>query len=431
MNSLQIKTMKRYLLITIALLLIQTSFLSAQTTYQEWYGVAAKAYEEKDYPRFLEASFEANKIRPNHRVLAYNLAAAYALNNQTKQAIKTLSDRAEYYAVVDFGTDEDFASIRELEPYQALLKKIESLRNPVHTSKEVMQIAKQGFHPEGLTYDAQKDRILLGDIRSGQILSYKVDGSEEELVVDLSKLGYWSAMGMAFDPTNPSLLWISTSAMNIFKDYHSGLQGKSAIVSYDVSKGKMVHEFTIAGNHVFGDLIIGKNGYVWTTDSISPAVYKIDPVKQSMTKEFESDKWWSLQGLVFSEDGNTLFIADYISGVYAVDLEKKNISPISDKNTRNRGTDGLYRMGSNLVMLQNGINPQRVTSIEIDENGKAKENTWRVWDNNLEDLNEPTLGAIINGTLYYIANSPWPFYDGVNQKLDEWPDIKIWKTNLK
>ncbi|MEP0463143.1 MAG: hypothetical protein ABJD55_17050, partial [Flavobacteriaceae bacterium] len=52
-------------------------------------------------------------------------------------------------------------------------------------------------------------------------------------------------------------------------------------------------------------------------------------------------------------------------------------------------------------------------------------------DRAVHELNEPTLGTIQNGILYFIANSPWAFYDENGQpKLDEWPRLQIRKFEL-
>ena len=417
------------LIFVFLLFVIQTPVI-AQATFQEWYRLSVQAYEAKDYIQFLKAAKEADELRPNHRVLAYNLAAAYALNNEEQKAIETLSKRIAYYAVDDFSKDDDFESIKSHSSFQQLLEQINEHSRSYRSSKDVFSITKEGFHPEGLAIDQQNQRIFLSDIRTGRIYSYDMNGKNEALELNLKAYGYWSAMGMNFDKNNPSLLWIATSAMNVFEGYNSELQGKSAIVSYDISKKKMVHEFTLAGNHTFGDIILDSKGFIWTTDSSTPAIYKIDPSMQKMTKEYEFDGWWSLNGLTFSENERKIYVADYITGIFIIDTDEGSIVPLSQNMESTRGTDGLYRVGSTIIMLQNGTEPMRVSTFDIDDDGNMKRGSWRVRDNNLKDLNEPTLGTVIDRSLYYIASSPWRFYNGVEQNLEEWPTLNVWKLDI-
>src|ERR1700755_1378448 len=51
---------------------------------------AVAAYQAKDFAGFLAAMVEADRLRPNHPRLLYNLADAYALNGKSDEALTTL-----------------------------------------------------------------------------------------------------------------------------------------------------------------------------------------------------------------------------------------------------------------------------------------------------------------------------------------------------
>ena len=83
-----------------------------------------------------------------------------------------------------------------------------------------------------------------------------------------------------------------------------------------------------------------------------------------------------------------------------------------DANVTLLGTDGLYFQTGKLIAIQNGINPNRVAAFTLDG---YRVTATTVLEANHADFLEPTLGAIIGGDFYYVANSQWPF---VNEKAE-------------
>jgi len=66
-------------------------------------------------------------------------------------------------------------------------------------------------------------------------------------------------------------------------------------------------------------LTIQSNGDVFTTDSLSPAVYLIRPQKDEIELFLEDAGFGSPQGLAFSGDERHLFMADYSTGLFDIE----------------------------------------------------------------------------------------------------------------
>lgn len=416
----------KYLLLFAFILGIYSSAFSQ--AYVQHYRDGVQAYEDKDYEAFLYHFEKADSLRPNHRVILYNLAIAQALNDYPEKAFETLKYRTGFYAVDDFSEDEDFSSLAESGHIDELQKMVEDLNRPEKMSRKAFEVSIDGFHVEGIAYDEQESRFYLTDIRNGFVYSVGLDGSNPEKVLDLKEFGYWSAMGIKLDPQNDDHLWITTSAMENFAEFNGTMSGKSAVLKIDMSNKELIKAYEIEGNHVFGDLIFSKDGSLVISDSGEPTLYTISPNEDELKEFISYPEWWNLQGITFSEDEDFLFVSDYITGIYKVDLETKEVTPLTENNELLRGSDGIYSYGSKLVLLQNGATPKRVASIRLDK--KGEEITFP--DNSLEELDEPTLGVVVGSDLYYIVNSPWAYYDQEgNPILEDWKPILINRLSLK
>lgn len=399
--------------------------LKAQT-YIDYYRQGVAAYEQKDYGEFLKNFKSADSLRPNHRVLLYNLAAGYALTNQIEKAFDVLSYRIGFYAVNDFEEDEDFSLLVETDYLNELKKEIQEANISIKTSETAFEIFIEDFHAEGIAFNNKNDRFYITDIRNGWIYSMDNSGNNLKHEIGLKDFGYWSAMGIKFDPVIANRLWVTTSALPNFTGYSDSLKGRSALLAIDLELGELHDVYELEGEHVFGDLIFRKDGSLFVSDSGQPKIYVLDN-EVAKLKEFISDSaWWNLQGLALSEDDEFLYVSDYITGIQEVNLRTKEIKPASERNEMLRGSDGIYISSNKLIMLQNGVTPKRVASISLNKSGAGITSSVSYPDNALLELDEPTLGAVVGSYLYYIANSPWAYYDDNNLPIKEnWKPIIV------
>ena len=141
----------------------------------------------------------------------------------------------------------------------------------------------------------------------------------------------------------------------------------------------------------------------------------------------------SLQGLDFGKDRNFIFISDYTSGVYKLDLINKTKIPVvvNFKNVTMKSIDGLYYYDGSLIATQNLLVPMRVTRYYLNE-VETEFTRFEYIEKANPVLNEPTLGVIVDNTFYFVANSQWAGYDNNNDifPLDKLKDIIILKASL-
>src|ERR1051325_921955 len=74
---------------------------------------ATKTYKEKNYSAYLENMKLALELRPNHPRLMYNLAGAFALLGNKREALTWLGRVAEMGLIYRAAEDTDFDSLKE------------------------------------------------------------------------------------------------------------------------------------------------------------------------------------------------------------------------------------------------------------------------------------------------------------------------------
>ena len=420
----------KYFLTIILFWGLQTNAFSQDFVQHYRDGIAD--YENQDFDGYLHHFQKSDSLRPNHRVLLYHLAKAYALNKQPEKAFEVLKYRAGFYALDDFSEEKDFSILGDSGLLDKLINLINKTNEAKKSSETVFEVDIPGFHAEGIAFHHQKKRFFLTDIRNGLIYSVGFEGDNPRKELDLKEFGYWSALGIKFDPQNENQLWVTTAAMENFERYDDSLSGRSAVLNFDINNGKLLMKFEIEGNHVFGDLIFAEDGSIIISDSGEPTLYKISNEREEIMEFISSPEWWNLQGIALSESKKMVFVSDYITGIYRIDLETKEVKAVSERNELLRGADGIYLKGDKLIMLQNGTSPKRVASLTLTYSGMGITSSINFPDNALEELDEPTLGVLVGSELYYIANSPWAHYSQEGEPiLENWKPIRINKLSIK
>jgi sugar lactone lactonase YvrE len=404
-------------------LLIFASFVSAQTAAElrdsvKFERQATDDYKAKDYAKFLENIKRAADLRPNHARLLYNLAAAYALNNKTVDALAILERLAAMDLYFEVQRDNDFKSLFDNQQFIKLQVKFAFNQKAVNKSERVFTIPQKDLITEGIAYDAATKRFFVSSIHKRKIVAVDAKGKVSDF--SLESDGLWSVSGMRVDDER-KILWVTTTAFPQMQGFQKTGDGRSGVFKYDLRSGKLLKKYLLSnekGKHALGDLIIAKNGDVFASDSAAPNIYRIDAKRDELEIFLTSDNFSSLQGLAFSPDEKLLFAADYSKGIFRIEMQGKKIMQMSvDANTNPIGIDGLYFHDGNLIAIQNGFRPYRVVRFVLNKEQSAVTKS-ETLEANHADFNEPTLGVKVGNDFYYIANSQWALA-GDDSKLAE------------
>ncbi|WP_136668175.1 hypothetical protein [Flavobacterium sp. H122] len=378
----------------------------AQST-KEIYNQSTKAYQEKDYGTFLKLTQKLDSIRPSHPAFTYNLACAYALNNQSDKAFEVLERCLLINNTISFETEKDLESLKQNPKYESLLYLKSRLDKPLNTSRKVVSLSEKDLHPEGLTFLQNTKTWLAASIHKRKIVTFDAEtGKCSDWFTDNSLLAVLALKADAKEKT----LWVATSAMPEMEGYNSSFQGKSEVLQIDIKTKKILQRISIEGNHVLGDILIAKSGSIYVSDSGEPTIHKVGNGKLIPWLNLKSEAF-NLQGITIDDDQKTIYIADYLKGILKIDVDnpdKRSWLAYPIEATL-KGVDGLQFYNNSLIAIQNGVKPIRIVQIYLDKNKETLD--FKLHDHNRPEFNEPTLGVVVDDSFCFFANAPWNAYD--------------------
>jgi len=390
---------------------------------------ADAAYNAGDMPTFLSQMEAADRNRPNHPRITYNLAVAFAKNSRSSEALAAISRLAKMGLAFAVEKDEDFEVLKGTEAFAALVTEFTRNRTPVINSSRSIGIEDKNLIAESVAFESGSRSFFIGSVHLGKIVRVSNDGTVHEFSSPTD--GLWSVLGMKVDEKR-GVLWAASSAFPQLKGYKVADKGRSGVFKYDIRSGRLIGKYLLphGEDHGLGDVLIGNDGTVFASDSVSPYIYRIAPGSDSIESFIHSDIFASLQGITFGKDQNEMYAADYSKGIFRIKMRSKEIVQLRPaRNVTLLGIDGMYYFGGRLIAIQNGVNPNRVISLEVRGDTIP---SFTILESAHPDYMEPTLGVLIGNDLHYIANSQWPM---VNEKaelsLDKLRSPVVLKLDLK
>ncbi|MFY8065405.1 MAG: tetratricopeptide repeat protein [Flavobacterium sp.] len=404
--------MKKIITVLIVLsIFLEDCFSQSQ---RDLYNNSIKAYEAKNYSEFLQLTKQLDSIRPMHPTFTYNLAIAYALQQQTDKAVLQLKKVILMNAKTSFEDDADFQSIKETEAFKSLSAFKQKQLDVVATSQKAITLSEKALHPESVLYLSKTKTWLASSIRKRKIVSFdEKTGKCSDWLTAENILAVFALKPDAKE----EFLWVATSAIPEMENYSEIVKGKAEILKVNIKTKKIVNRYSLEGNHVFGDIYVTKNNKVFISDSDKPIIYTIENDALAVWLSLENTAF-NLQGITMNTEEDKLFVADYLKGIAVVKTADKEVNWLHfPKDATSKGIDGLVYYKNSLFAVQNGVSPIRITQLKL--NSSHTEITdFKVVDNNRPEFDEPALLTLVKDKLYFFANSPWKAYDK-NGVLDE------------
>ena len=368
---------------------------------------ALAARKDSNDVQYLTLAREAFQLRPNMPGARLRLAGAFARNGQADDALAQLEKIAAQGLAFDLARQADFAALKELPRFQAIIESMAANVRPVVASSVAFELAEKDFLSEGIAYDEKTRDFFVASVYQRKIVRRLASGAVKPFAAK-SAGEMWSVVALAVDSTRRHL-WATTAAMDQTRNVEAKDIGRTAILKFDLDRELLLARYELpdqAVKRVFGDLLIAENGDAFVSESLEGGIYRVADGK--LSPFIAPGTFVSPQGMAWV--GKILYVADYSLGLLRVDTNTHAVEWLKlPSDACLLGLDGMVRIGNALIATQNGVNPHRVVKIALDASGHIARVT--PLEVNHPRYNEPTLGVAVGSDFFYVANSQWELFE--------------------
>ena len=369
--------------------------------------MAINAYEAGEYMKFVQATMRLRNARPYEPQYMVGMVVGGALVGRPKTAYSYMHIMQQQGLSYDFNQTADTESIRSTEVYEYLNSLLIKAGEPSGTGKAVFDLPKAKNYPEALAWDSSAERFLVGTLEGGNILAISKDGKVSTLLSTNKENGLRAIFGLAVDAKRKRL-WVSTGATPVFGKLAEGELGKTALLEFDLESLKLLNRFEPPVDkypHLLGSLALTPEGNVFVLDRALPQLFIKPAEGKSLQLYMQNFELTGLRDLTISEDGERLYLADAALGIMVVNLELNAGGMLVGPNTLNLGgLSGIDYVNGNLYVLQNGITPQRLQRLELDEDRTSVVSVVPL-ASALETFEFPSFARVQGEDVYYFAGS--------------------------
>ncbi len=276
---------------------------------------------------------------------------------------------------------------------------------PTGASDTAFVLDRAGVIPENIVYDAPRDRFFGGDLERDGLLELRRDGSIRPFAPVARIDG--RVLGLKID-TARRLLWgVAFTRLPAEAADTTQAPARSILFALELPGGRLVQRIRSpedGASHLFNDLVIGRDGTVYFTDSEAGAVWALAPKKSKLRLLHRGppERFAYPNGIAFLPDQRGLLVA-YWQGLLTIDLPSARVADVrSPYDSAVSRIDGLYAVCSDYVGIQNMTDPSGIVAFRV-ERGSAT--AVRDLERGRADFRGPTTGAIVGDTLFYVANA--------------------------
>ncbi len=340
--------------------------------------------------------------------VTYGLARAAARLGGRAEALAGLETYARAGLVRDLAADSDLVSLRGDPRYQRVAERLAANGRPLGQAVTAHAFEDAALLPEDLAFDADARCTFVSSIHRALVL--RVDGRGVEREFAQAPAGRrWGLFALGIDGPR-RWLWASAAATATCAEWDTADAGRSGLFAWDLRTGVLVRTLEVARDgrpHVLGDLCVAPDGAVVVSDSRSGEILRLAVGADSLATLVPRGTFGSPQGVTMAADRRSVFVADYPRGIARVELATGRVRWLGfPPGVALQGIDGLYRVGHDLVAIQNGVQPHRVMRFHLDGSG-TRVTGGEPLLSALPELGEPSHAAIVGDALVVLARTGW------------------------
>jgi sugar lactone lactonase YvrE len=373
---------------------------------------AKTAREANDYAAMIEHYAAASRLSPQNPDLKYLLSRACALAGQSDRALSLLESLAAMGLAYRADSHPDLVSLRELPRLKAIAAQMVQNQTELDRSRAFASPEGDDWLLEGIAYDSKTGRVLVSSLRKRGVFHLSESGEMKAFTAPGTP-GLLGASGMVADSAKRAL-WVCSSGLLQVEGLSAEEKGRSALLRFHLDTGALEASYPLPADreHALGDIALTPGGDVIVSDGASGEIFRLRSGGKALETLVGTGFLRSPQGMAVAPDGKSLYVADYAAGLFRLDLASGQLRALEvAKTVPTYGIDGLVGYRGDLLAIQNGVFPPRVSRLRLSKDGNTVERAEIV---ERGPLAEPTLGAVVGDALYFVASSQWTNFQGAD-----------------
>lgn len=385
------------------------------------------AYGEGDFAAYRDVLLEMRKLRPNNSDYMYQTVLAHALLEDRSAAYELMLHMQRQGLSYDFNATEQSERIRGTQVYDHVNELLVRQGQPAGMAKQLFELPPNLLLPTAIAWDESRKVLLVGAAREGTVHAVGLDGEVRELLRATADNGLWGVFGLLVDVPN-NRLWVTSAASPVTVGFDKADTGRSGLFEFTLDKLDLVRQYPVPMDgrpHRLAGLARTPAGDIFAVDTVLPIIYRLEAGADSIQPFVASGDMVSLRGIAISPDGNRVYVADYEMGIMILDLAQRRVSMLQVPATFNPGgIEGLLAWNDYLVVIQNGLKPQRIMRLELNETGDSVTGVAPLAVAQPE-FDFPNFGTLVGDELVFLANSHW-----VRSMQGQPPPVRVASTNV-
>jgi len=401
--------------------------------FGHWFDKAAKAYERQDIEAWVEATHELHRLRPYNQDFMRHLVVGHAKLGNLSQAYDMMLKMQRQGLSVDWDAIEAVDPMREHQLYDHLNRLMNEAGQSFGDVEVWSRLGEEYPMPEAMAYDDSSDRVFVGTVRDGVILTSR-DGESWQTWASASELPQLQGIFDLAVDAERGHLWVATGDVPYFQGKAREDEVRSALLRFDLETAELQREYPVSsggGRNLLGSLVLAADGTVFAADTQAPVIYRLEPGAEELKTYFGHPGFTSLRGMALNEDDSLLYVADYALGIFVIDAGggQEAWQLAVPENFNAGGIDGLFWWKGHLLAIQNAINPQRVVRLELGEDGLGVTAVAPLAAAR-EEFDMPTYGTMDGQDLYFLGVSHWRYANAQGDARSEWPEVPVMKIDV-
>jgi hypothetical protein len=369
--------------------------------------MANQAHDAGNREEFRSIVARLHELRPNNSNYMYQLVLAHAALGELNQAFDMMLRMQRQGLSYDFNQSPDSENLRGTNLYDYLNDLMIKAGEPIGEYMEVASLDPEVGRVQAIDWDPGREAFLIGTVTDGRLLEVRKDGSFRELLRADNENGLWGIHDLVVDPAR-NRLWLASAATRAFSGFDITDKGRSDLFELKLDSLELVKRYPVPVDglpHSLGSMTLSADGDLFLADQALPIIYLLKAGDDRLMPVFASKGLVSIRGIAVDESGKRVFAADREMGIVRLDLESGQVANLIRAETLNvGGIDGLEYVDGDLLALQNGISPQRIMRLALDDSGSRITEIAPILVAP-EGIDRPTYGAVVDDTLYFLARA--------------------------